>query len=196
MHPIRRWPRLEVVAAAVAALVMLQPSPAAAQAKPDFSGRWSAGPAPAALSARDAAANTAAASPPPADVGSGWGRTIAIAQDDRTITIEWQIYSAYDLQPPLVFVHALDGTERVNAFAIGRGVQRQRSRTRWAGDSLVITTTHTFADPVTGRDVPTEIVQTLVLESPTSLVVQMSRPGASGGASPTTRTVYTKGGGA
>jgi hypothetical protein len=191
-----RWPRREVAVTSLGVLTaVFHASAAAAQGHPDFSGRWTSGPPPAVPSARDAAANSSPQSPPSADLGSGWGRTITIAQDARTITIEWPIFSAYDMQPPLRFVYALDGSESVNAVMMGRGTQRQRSRTRWAGDSLVITTTHPFTDPATGRAVPTEIRQTLVLESPTSLVVQTARPGASGAAPATSRTVYTKGGG-
>ncbi len=191
-----RWPRLDVVATSLVALTAVLPvSGATAQGRPDFSGRWTSGPPPAAPSARDAAATRSPDVPPSADLGSGWGRTITITQTERTITIEWPIFSTYDMQPPLRFEYPLDGTERVNAVMRGRGVQRQRSRTRWAGDSLVITTTHVFADPATGRDVPTEIRQTLVLESPTSLVVQTTRAAAPGAAPPPTRLVYTKGGG-
>ena len=193
------WPRLDVATAwLVVSSATLHVSVAAAQARPDFSGRWSSGPAPAAPSARDAAAAGPAAGPPPADVGSGWGRTITIAQDERTIAIEWPVFSTYDMQPPLRFVFALDGSETANTVMMGRGVQRQRSRTRWDGDSLIIITTHAFRDPATGRDAPTEIRQTLVLESPTSLVVLTARPAVPGAppqTSVTTRTVYTKGGG-
>ena len=193
---LTRWPRLDVVAATLVALTATgHATSAAAQGRPDFSGQWTSGPPPAAPSAREAAAARAAPGPPLVDLGSGWGRTITITQTERTITVEWPVFSTYDMQPPLRFVYALDGSERVNTAMMGRGVQRQRARTRWAGDSLVITTTHAFTDPATGRDVPTEIVQTLVLESPTSLVVQTTRPGASAAAPSTTRMVYTKGGG-
>ena len=201
MRRSMRWPRLDVVGAwLVVSSATFQESAAtaAAQARPDFSGRWSSGPAPVAPSARDAAADRSAVGTAPADIGSGWGRTITIAQDARTITIEWPVFSTYDMQPPLRFVYALDGSETANAVMIGRGVQRQRSRAQWAGDSLVITTTHAFTDPATGRDVPTEIRQTLVLESPTSLVVLTARaaaPGTPPRTSVTTRTVYAKGGG-
>jgi hypothetical protein len=196
MRWLMRWSRLDVAAVwLVVSSATPHVSVAAAQARPDFSGRWSSGPPPAALSARDAAANQSAAGPPPADVGSGWGRAITITQNERTLTIEWPIFSTYDMQPPLRFVYALDGSESVNTVMMGRGVQRQRSRARWAGDSLVITTTHAFTDPATGRDVATEVGQTLVLESPTSLVVHTTRPGAPGAAPSTARMVYTKGGG-
>jgi hypothetical protein len=188
--------RLDVTIGLLISLTAALPVTAeAAQGRPDFSGRWSSGPPPVAPSARDAAANASAAGPAPADVGSGWGRTITITQDERTVTIEWPIFTTYDLQPPLRFVYALDGSETVNAVMMGRGVQRQRSRARWAGDSLVITTTHPFTDPATRRDVPTEIRQTLVLESPTSLVVHTTRAATMDASPSTTRTVYTKGGG-
>lgn len=191
-----RWSRLDVVAACIVASMATAPvSSAAAQARPDLSGRWTSGPPPAAPSARDAAADRAISDPPPAEFGSGWGRIITITQTERTIAVEWPLFSTYDMQPPLRFVYALDGSESVNTIMMGRGMQRQRARARWAGDSLVITTTHAFTDPATGRDVPIEIGQTLVLESPTSLVVQTTRPGASGAAPATTRMVYTKGGG-
>ena len=193
---LTRWPRLDIVAASlVASMAIGHATSAAAQGRPDFSGRWTSGPPPVAPSARDAAAARAAPGPPTADLGSGWGRTITITQTEQTITVEWPVFSTYDMQPPLRFVYALDGSESVNTVMMGRGVQRQRSRTRWAGDSLVITTTHAFTDPATGRDVPTEIGQTLVLESAASLVVQTTRPGVSGAPPSTTRMVYTKGGG-
>jgi hypothetical protein len=196
MRRLMRWSRLDVVAACIVASVATgHVSSATAQGRPDFSGRWTSGPPPAAPSARDAAADRATSDPPPAEFGSGWGRIITITQTERTITIEWPVFSTYDMQPPLRFVYALDGSESVNTLMMGRGMQRQRARTRWAGDSLVITTTHAFTDPATGRDVPIEIGQTLVLESPTSLVVRTTRPGASGAAPATTRMIYTKGGG-
>jgi hypothetical protein len=170
-------------------------SGASAQGRPDFSGRWTTEPPAAVPSARDAAADRTR---PPArvDLGSGWGRSITIAQDDRTLTVVWPLFSAYDLQPPLRFVYALDGSESVNAVMMGRGTQRTRSHATWAGSSLVITTVHAFTDPATGRPVESDVRQTLTLESPTSLVIETVRGGALGGPPSTTRTVYTKGGGA
>lgn len=167
-------------------------STAAAQGRPDFSGRWTTEPPAAVPSARDAAASGTRPQPR-VDLGSGWGRSITITQDGRTLTVVWPIFSAYDLQPPLRFVYALDGSETVNEFMMGRGSQRQRSRVSWNGGSLLITTVHTFTDPATGRPVESEVRQTLTLESPTSLVIETVRGGALGGPPSTTRTVYTKG---
>ena len=161
-----------------------------AQPRPDFSGRWTSEPPPPAPPARDVAAGTAPAAR--ADLGSGWGREITITQDPRRLTVAWPYFATYDMQPPLRFVYALDGSETVNAVALGRGVQRQRSRAVWAGDTLVITTVHASADPGTAaRATETEVRQALTLASPTSLVVLTTR----GAALPVTRTVYTRAGG-
>jgi hypothetical protein len=178
----------------ILACILLAGASASAQTRPDFSGRWATEPPAATPSARDVAAGTR----PPAKVelGSGWGRTITIAQDDRTLTIEWPFFSSYDLQAPLRFVYALDGSETVNTVMMGRGIQKQRARATWNGNALVLITTHSFPDSKTGRPVESEVRQTLSLESPTSLVVETVRGGALGGPSSTTRTVYTKGAGA
>lgn len=182
-----------VVTAFVIALAALLP--AGAQARPDFSGRWSAeAPAPT-LSARDAAAERGRPTARAVELGSGWGRTITIMQDARTLTVQWPIFTSYDMQPPLTFVYALNGSESVNTVMMGRGVQRQRSTATWTDSSLVIKTVYAFTDPSTGRDLPAEVRQTLTLASPTSLAVETVRGPALGGPPSTTRTVYTKGGG-
>jgi hypothetical protein len=178
-----------------AVLGALLAASAGAQARPDFSGRWTSEPPPPAPSAREVATTRAGAAPRVPDLGSGWGRTVTITQDARRLTVEWPIFTAYDLQPPLRFVYALDGAETVNAVMMGRGVQRQRSRAAWTGNALVLTTVHTLPDPATGRAIETEVRQTLTLESPTALVVETVRGGALGGPTTTTRTVYTRGGG-
>ena len=176
-------------------IALAAPLLAGAQAPPDFSGRWSAEtPAPT-PSARDAAAELGRPAARSVELGSGWGRTITITQDARTLTVQWPIFTSYDMQPPLTFAYALDGSERVNAVMMGRGVQRQRSTALWTERSLVIRTTYSFTDPSTGRDLPAEVRQTLTLASPTSLVVETVRGPALGGPPSTTRTVYTKGGG-
>ena len=181
-----------VVRTAILACLVVAGDRASAQSRPDFSGKWTTEPAAVVRSARDAAAS-GTRPPPRVDLGSGWGRTITITQNERTLAVEWAFFSAYDLQPPLRYTYALDGSETVNAFMMGRGTQRQRSRVSWNGSSLMITTVHSFTDPASGRPVESEVRQTLTLESPTSLVVETVRGGALGGPSSTTRTVYTKG---
>lgn len=126
------------------------------------------------------------------DMGSGFGPNITITQDAAAVTIVYPIFVRGDLQPPLTFRYALDGSETTNTVEMGLGIQAQVSRTAWEGDSLVITTTHTFENPEDGDTVPVEVRSVLSLESPTSLVFEVTRSGVLGGEASTTRTTYRK----
>jgi hypothetical protein len=157
----------------VAALALL--SVASPQAHPDFSGRWTMDPAPAAAVA---------------DPGSGWGSTITIVQNATRLIVEYPFFARGDLQPPLKFVYALDGSETTNGVMMGRGLQTQKCKAVWQAGGLVITTVHTFDNPDTGRPLPVEVVQTLTLGAPRSLVVETRRSGVLGGPPTITRTAY------
>ena len=157
---------------------------------PDFSGRWTSDPEPA-----------PPASPAPAgrrgggargDLGSGWGSTIMITHDAARLTVEYAFFARGDLQPPLRFVYALDGSESRNSVMMGRGIQVQVSKTAWADEALVIATVHAFTDPSSGRPASAEVTHTLRLESPTSLIVETARAGVLGGPPSATRTQYRK----
>jgi hypothetical protein len=169
---------------------------AGAQATPDFSGRWTTDPDPAAAAAQPARGGgpgTAGRGGQPADVGSGWGSTITMTQTATSLTVEYAFFTrAGDMQPPLKFVYALDGAESKNTVMMGRGVQVQTARAAWNGDALVITTLHTFTDPQTGKPATAEQKRTLKLESPASLVVESIIAGVLGGPPVTSRTVYRK----
>jgi hypothetical protein len=159
---------------------------AAIQAPADFSGRWTIEAAtaePAGGRGRGAARG---------DMGSGWSPTITIAQNEKQLIVESIVYQRSDLQPQPRFVYALDGSETRNTVLMGRGAQVQSSRTKWDGNRLQITTSHTFADPATGKATTMDVTQTLSLESPNRLVVEVTRSGALGGQPSTTKTVYTK----
>jgi len=156
------------------------------QAKTDFSGRWSSEPDPAAAPARGTPGGGRG------DMGSGWGSPITITQDGAKLTVEYAFFGRGDMQPPLKFLYALDGSETKNSVMMGRGMQVQTSRTAWDGAKLKITTLHTLADPSTGKPMTAEVTQTLSLESPTSLVVETTRAGVLGAAPVTTKTVYRK----
>ena len=143
-------------------------------AKPDFSGRWTADPGRG------------------ADMGSGWGSTITIAQDASRLTVEYVFFGRGDLQPPLKFVYALDGSETKNSVMMGRGVQEQISTTAWDGDRLIITTIHTFVDPATNKPLKAVVKQALALDASGALVVETTREGVLGGPTSTTKTVYRK----
>jgi hypothetical protein len=124
-------------------------------------------------------------------MGSGWGPTITIAQTAALLTVEYAFFGRGDLQPPLKFAYALDGSETKNSVMMGRGQQLQTSRTAWDGAKLTIATLHTFAGP-DGKPMTVEVKQTLSLESPTLLVVETTRAGVLGGPATTTRSVYRK----
>ena len=170
---------------------------------PSFAGRWTTDPDPAAAPAAGGAGGGAARGQGGAqsagqrgggrgDMGRGWGSTITIAQDTAKLTVEYAFFSRGDMQPPLKFVYALDGSETRNSVMMGRGMQVQVSKTAWDGTKLVITTLHTLADPSSGKPVMTEVKQVLSLESPTSLVVETTRAGTMGGPATVTKTIYRK----
>ena len=180
-------------ALAVGVCIVLSALVGSAQTRTDFSGRWTTDPDPAA-----SPAGARQGGPPAAgrggrgDMGSGWGPTITISQSAGSLTVEYAFFARGDMQPPLKFIYALDGSASKNSVMMGRGLQAQVSTTAWDGAKLVITTVHTFPDPETNKLVTTEVKQTLSLESPTSLVVETTRAGVLGGPSTTTRSVYRK----
>jgi hypothetical protein len=151
------------------------------QELPNFAGQWTVVP-PAAQGNRGAQRG---------EMGSGWGSPITITQDATRLTVQYAFFARGDMQPPLKFVFALDGTETKNTVMMGDGIQAQLSKTRWDGNKLVITTTYPFRNPENGQTMSSEVRQTLSLESNT-LVVETTRSGVLGGAASTTRTVYNK----
>ena len=178
---------------ALAALWLIAVLPAVVPAQPpaDFSGRWTLD-APA-IASSPAVPGTPAAAAAPGDMGSGWGATITIAQDASRLTVEYAVFSRYDLQPPLTFKYPLDGSVGRNAVMMGRGEQIESSRAQWSGQTLIIVTTFDVADRGVGKPLTAEITRKLWLESPTTLVVEVTRAGVLGGPASTTRSVYRKG---
>jgi opacity protein-like surface antigen len=175
-----------------AALLLTFVAIAGAQAKPDLSGRWTTDPDPASAAQPARGAGPGGRGGPPPNVGSGWGSTITITQTATSFTVEYAFFTRGDMQPPLKFVYALDGSESKNTVMMGRGLQVQTSRTTWAGDSLVITSDYSFTDPQSGKPATAEVKRTLKLESPTSLSIETVYGGVMGGPATTTRTVYRK----
>ena len=169
--------------------VLLATTPAPAQAPADFSGRWTLD-APA-IATTPAVPGTPAAAAAPGDMGSGWGSVLTIAQDAKSLRVEYPFFSRYDLQPPLTFSFPLDGSEGRNVVSMGRGEQVEVSQARWSGQALVITTTHHVADRG-ARPFTVEVTRTLSLESPATLIVEVTRAGVLGGPAATTRSVYRK----
>jgi hypothetical protein len=125
-------------------------------------------------------------------MGSGWGSPLTITQDARALVVEQTLFSRYDLQPPLRFVYALDGSETRNAVMTGHTTQVRLSRAAWDGPALRITTIYPAIDPASGKPFTTEVTHTLSLESSTTLVIEITRSGALGGQTTSTKTVYRK----
>jgi hypothetical protein len=172
-------------------LTAVLPALLPAQAPADLSGRWTLD-APA-IVATPAVPGTPAAAAAPGDMGSGWGSTITIMQDTKRLSVQYTVFSQYDLQPPLTLTYPLDGTVGRNTVMMGRGEQIESSRTRWNGQTLVIITTFQIADRGAGKPFTAELTRTLQLESPTTLIVEATRAGVLGGPASTTRSVYRKG---
>jgi len=161
-----------------------------AQTRPDFSGRWTSEPERATPAPRGGGRGGGAARA--GDMGSGWGPTITVAHDAKRLSVEYLFFARGDMQPPLKFVYALDGSESKNSVMMGRGIQVQTSKTTWDGDKLIITTVHTFENPADSQPMKIEVKQTLALESPTALIVETTRSSVLGGPPSTTRTAYRK----
>jgi hypothetical protein len=177
----------------LAALWLTAALPATLPAQPpaDFSGRWTLD-APA-IASTPAVPGTPAMAAAPGDMGSGWGPTITIAQDATRLRVEYTVFSRYDLQPPLTFTYPLDGSVGRNTVMMGRGDQIESSRAQWHGQTLIIITTLHIADRAAGRPFTAELTRKLSLESPTTLIVEVTRAGVLGGPASTTRSVYRRG---
>ena len=139
---------------------------AAASAPPtDFSGRWSADP-PAMTGGRG-------------DMGSGWGSPITITQDAQRLMVEYAFFGRGDMQPPLKFVYALDGSETRNSVMMGRGVQVQSSKAAGTATRSSSRPRTPTSIPPTGKPATIDVKQILSLESPTTLVVETTRAACS-----------------
>lgn len=185
--------RLALIATLALALFVI---PLPAQSHSDFSGRWTSAPEPPAdappAGERGRGRRGGGRGARSGDMGSGWGEVITVTQDPKRLTVEYAFFSRGDLQPPLRYTYALDGTPTTNAVTMGRGEQTEQSRATWDGSALVITSTYTFANPENGQPVEGTVRRTLTLESPTTMVVEVTREGVLGGPASTTRTTYRK----
>jgi hypothetical protein len=166
-------------------ILVLLATAAAAQTQPDFSGRWTA-PEPA------AASGVRGVSIEPGTMGSGLGAEMTIEHRASRLTVERAQFSQYDMQPPLRFTYALDGSESRNIVNMGRGPQELVSKAAWQGASLVITTSHRFSNPQTGKTETGDVRQMLSLDASGSLVVTTTHGGVLGGPSSTSATTYRK----
>jgi hypothetical protein len=180
------WFRGIRTASAMLLVLLWMPLGRADAQQPSFSGRWVVAPDSAATGAAGRGRG------PIGNAGSGWGSPLTIAQDSARLVIEYPFFSRYDLQPPLRFVYALNGSATTNTVMLGHAAQTQISRVTWDGPVLVIRTTHVMPNPAgAGESLRVDVTRRLSLAAPARLVVETLRAGAPGGLPSTSRTVYT-----
>lgn len=165
----------------------------AALPNPDFSGAWS-------TTTVSSAPPTGQPAPPPIPtLGSGWGDRIAIEQRGNQLEIERIWFVPREIQPPVRYRYALDGSDTHNAVTMGRTGRAPTSTAAWEGNRLVITTRYPFQDRGNGQWLTHTVTRAMWLQPgggtpfEPSLVVETTRGSALGGPASTNRTVYTRG---
>ena len=152
----------------------------AAQAKPDFSGKWVMDPA--------------SAPAPPADGGGGggggrgggrggggFGNEFMIAQNAKTLTI-----TRMQGDQTVTTVYNLDGSESKNTVQGRGGAQEQLSKATWDGAKLVVTT------QINAGGNTIEQKRVFAMEGG-NLTIETTQPGRDGGPGTPTKLVYKKG---
>ena len=150
----------------------------AAQAKPDFSGKWTMDPASA--PAPGGGGGGGGRGGGRGGGGGGFGQEFTATQNAKTLTI-----TRMQGDQTVTTTYNLDGSESKNTVQGRGGAQEQVSKATWDGAKLVITTQLNFG----GNAV--EQKQTLSMEGG-NLVVERSQPGRDGGAPTVTKLVYKK----
>lgn len=184
--------RQSIASALLAVSLLTLGGDAAAQSHPSFDGTWVL----AGDSADSQRVTVVAASGDAAfrvgDMGSGWGTTLTFAHHGERLVLEYPYFSAYDLQAPLHYEFALDGTEVENDVTIGPDLTRLRARAEWHGDTLLITTRQPVPRDVAPAGVMAEVRRALRLESPDSLLIVTTRVGVAGAPTNEVRTIYAR----
>jgi len=139
---------------------------AAAQAPPNFAGKWTLIPDP----------NAAAGGP------GGLGMEATITQDASTLSI-----TRTTQMGTFTSNYKLDGSESRNTLTIQGNSIDQLSTTKWDGGKLLVNTKMDFGGNVA------EIKMVMSLDPSGNLQVETTRPDFQGGGAPvTTRTAYKK----
>ena len=154
----------------------------AAQAKPDFSGKWVMDPAsapapPAGGAAGGGAPGGGGGGRGGGRGGGGLGQEFTIAQNAKTLTI-----TRMQGDQTVTTVYNLDGSESKNTTQGRGGPQEQVSKAVWDGAKLVVTTT-------TGNG---EQKRVFAMEGG-NLTIETTQPGRDGGPGTPAKLVYKKG---
>ena len=158
-----------------AAAVVIMAAGLLAQAKPNFSGKWT----------MDAPAAPAAGAPGGGGGGrgggggGGWGMAPTITQDATTLKVEYM--GGGQAPAPVTLTYKLDGTESKNTVQGRGGPAEQVSKAVWDGATLKITTTTANGDQV----------RVISMEG-AKLAISTTQNGRDG-APATTKITYSKG---
>lgn len=155
----------------------------AAQAKPDFSGKWVMDPAsaPAAPAGGGGGGGGGRGGGRGGGGRGGFGGEFTAKQDATTLMI-MQMQGGQEVTQ----TYKLDGSESKNTVGGRGGPQEQVSKAAWDGSTLVITTQLNFG----GNTV--EQKRMLSMEGG-NLVIETVQPGRDGGPGTPTKLVYKKG---
>ena len=149
----------------------------AAQAKPDFSGKWVMDPAAAPAAPAGGGGGRGGGR------GGGFGNEFTIAQNAKTLTI-----TRMQGDQTVTTVYNLDGSESKNMVA-GRGggePTAQISKAVWDGAKLVVTTTINAG----GNNI--EQKRVFAMEG-ANLTIETTQPGRDGGPGTPNKVTYKKG---
>jgi hypothetical protein len=158
--------------------------------RPDFTGVWTR--TPGAEATTPSVAQTGDAAFRRGDPGSGWGSPITITHQPDRLVVQYDVFSSYDMQPPLRLTFAIGGAASNNTMMLGHGASTLRSTVTWTGDTLVITTLYPGPPGADNRPTSAEVRQSLHLEAPAVLVIETTRAGILGAPSTRSRTTYAK----
>lgn len=154
----------------------------AAQAKPDFSGKWTLDPASAPAPPAGAPAGGGGGGGGRGGFGGGGGRggfgnEFTIAQNAKTLTI-----TRMQGDQTVTTVYNLDGSESKNTVQGRGGATEQVSKAVWDGAKLVVTT-------MAGNG---EQKRVFAMEGG-NLTIETTAPGRDGGPGTPTKLTYKKG---
>jgi hypothetical protein len=152
----------------------------AAQAKPDFSGKWVQDPPPAAAPAGGGGGGGGRGGGGGGGRG-GFGAEFTIVQNAKTLTI-----TRMQGDQTVSTVYNLDGSESKNSVQGRGGATEQVSKAMWDGAKLVVTTTINAG----GNNI--EQKRVFAMEGG-NLTIETTQPGRDGGPGTPQKTTYKKG---
>ena len=137
-----------------------------AQTSPNFAGKWTLVPDPAA----------------PAPGGMPPSASLTIVQDPKTITV-----TRTTPMGEFTNIYNLDGSESKNTLNFNGNSIDQVSKTKWDGEKLIVDTTMSF------ENTPVQFHMVISQDAAGTLGVETTRPDFQGGGGPiTTKAIYKK----